>query len=411
MSGPALAEAPAPVKAHYRRILERIQDRAAELTNTMIEELRAEVPAYARQGEEFRGDAGRIVTAAALLTTSAGLDGRRLTTADIAASHRELAIRSARTDIPLQAYLKSFRVAQRVFWNAIVEQGDGSPEADKAVLLINTELVRYIHLISTYGAQAFLEFQNQLAADADRRRRDLVENLLTGVLPGRRPLLELARTHGVVADASMVVAVAVPVGDAVAVDGHHVASTALAGVSERRPLVASRHEEIVAIAARTETDLRGFCDAIIKAHAELADQGIPLAIGVSTLVRGVSELPRGYQEARAALDLVAAAGGVTALPLLSPFRYLTLRADATAWHLVDPRVRALLEEDRERGGALIDTIHAFAAADLNLRTAAQRLQVHHNTAQYRLRRIQERTGRNPRHIADLLELLVAISLR
>ena len=42
--------------------------------------------------------------------------------------------------------------------------------------------------------------------------------------------------------------------------------------------------------------------------------------------------------------------------------------------------------------------------------AAERLQVHPNTAQYRLRRIEERTGRNARRIADLLELLVAIAL-
>ncbi|MFD2355266.1 helix-turn-helix domain-containing protein [Nonomuraea ferruginea] len=60
---------------------------------------------------------------------------------------------------------------------------------------------------------------------------------------------------------------------------------------------------------------------------------------------------------------------------------------------------------------LTATIRAFAAADLNLRTAAERLQIHPNTAQYRLRRIQERTGRSLRHINDLAELLVAIALQ
>jgi DNA-binding PucR family transcriptional regulator len=47
---------------------------------------------------------------------------------------------------------------------------------------------------------------------------------------------------------------------------------------------------------------------------------------------------------------------------------------------------------------------------MNLRLAAQRLHVHPNTAQYRLRRIEERTGRNPRRVSDLLDLLVAITL-
>jgi DNA-binding PucR family transcriptional regulator len=73
-------------------------------------------------------------------------------------------------------------------------------------------------------------------------------------------------------------------------------------------------------------------------------------------------------------------------------------------------VREFLDEDRARGGVLKDTIRAFADADLKINAAAELLQVHPNTAQYRLRRIEERTGRNPRQIADLLDLLFAISL-
>jgi len=405
------------VLAHYHRILLAIQDQAPELTSQIIAAMVAEVPAYARQDESFRQEAARIVTKAALLTTTAGLDGRRLTTSDIAASHRELAVRSARTDIPLQAYLKSFRVSQRIYWNAIVAQSDGSPAADKAVLLINTELVRYIHLISTYGAQAFLEFQNQLVADADRQRRDLVENLLAGVMPARRQLVELARAHGVTPNAGLVVVVALKIGDGFGADDLYMACTALAeaGVAERRTLVAARHDEIVALAvSRSDHESQKLCAAVSEAHDQLVRHGITLAIGVSTIAAGVAELPRGYQEARMALDLVSdkrGKGGITALPLLSPIRYLALRADTTAWQLVDPQVRDLLEDDRVRGGPLVETIRAFADSDLNLRATAQRLQVHHNTAQYRLRRIQERTGRNPRHIADLMELLVAISLR
>jgi DNA-binding PucR family transcriptional regulator len=101
---------------------------------------------------------------------------------------------------------------------------------------------------------------------------------------------------------------------------------------------------------------------------------------------------------------------VVALPRLSPFDYLALRADDTARWLVDARLRTFLDEDRARGGVLTATVRAFADANLNLRLAAGRLQVHPNTAQYRLRRIEERTGRNPRRIADLLDLLVAIEL-
>ncbi|MFC7642674.1 PucR family transcriptional regulator [Streptosporangium lutulentum] len=102
---------------------------------------------------------------------------------------------------------------------------------------------------------------------------------------------------------------------------------------------------------------------------------------------------------------------MAALPRITAFQYLALKADDTARHLVDPRITALLAEDRARGGVLTATIRAFAADDLNLRACAERLQIHPNTAQYRLRRIRERTGRNLRRINDLLDLLVAIALQ
>jgi DNA-binding PucR family transcriptional regulator len=95
---------------------------------------------------------------------------------------------------------------------------------------------------------------------------------------------------------------------------------------------------------------------------------------------------------------------------MSAFEYLTSRTDDTVRRLVDPRVRRVLAEDRERGSVLATTLRAFADADLSLRLTAERLHIHPNTAQYRLRRLEERTGRNPRHFDDLVELLVAIAL-
>jgi DNA-binding PucR family transcriptional regulator len=133
-------------------------------------------------------------------------------------------------------------------------------------------------------------------------------------------------------------------------------------------------------------------------------------MGISTLAAGVGELPRAYDEACAALSCVAGQGGVAALPRLSPFDYLARSAPDTARRLVAPGLRACLEDDRERGGVLRATIRALADEDMRLGRAAARLQVHPNTAQYRLRRIEERTGRNPRRVRDLIELLVAIEL-
>ena len=107
---------------------------------------------------------------------------------------------------------------------------------------------------------------------------------------------------------------------------------------------------------------------------------------------GVHELPEAYAEARAALDGIGAAGVVVALPLLTSFDYLVLRDDETARRLVRPQVARFVAEDAAAGGTLIATLSAYAACDLNAKTAAKQLHVHVNTAYYRLERIAERTG-------------------
>jgi DNA-binding PucR family transcriptional regulator len=157
-------------------------------------------------------------------------------------------------------------------------------------------------------------------------------------------------------------------------------------------------------------DARSLSERVAAAHERLDGASVPFAVAVSTVANGVGELPRVYSEAAEAVARVAAGGGVVALPSLSAFEYLTSRTDDTVKRLVDPEVRQMLADDRRRGCVLATTVRAFADSDLSLRSTAERLHVHPNTAQYRLRRVEERSGRNPRRFGDLVELLVAISL-
>ncbi len=56
---------------------------------------------------------------------------------------------------------------------------------------------------------------------------------------------------------------------------------------------------------------------------------------------------------------------------------------------------------------LTETLEAFIAADLNLTQAANKLKIHRNTVIYRLDRIQEKLGRDPRKFTDAVELYLA----
>ncbi|MFC9680643.1 PucR family transcriptional regulator [Streptomyces sp. NPDC056948] len=415
LGAPALSE---PLSRERHRILHAVQDRLEEITRTAVAVMRTEIPSYALQDERFFDDVRDQVLTHYRMQLAALAGERDMAPEDLVFS-RAAAMRRARAGFALEDWISAFRVGRQVLWDVLLDCAGPSAEAQQAALSLVTPLMRYVDYASTHAAQAYVEYEQHVVADADRERRDLLDQLLSGAAPTRGPLLAAAQAYGIGPHSPMMAVVAVCVddtrtGDLTSAEHGYATSASLsvAGPWAGRTLVVVRHGEVVAVpVVRTGMHPEDICAHFEAVQRRLAREGTMLAMGISTVAQGAGELARVYGEARAALDLVPSGGGVAALPRLSPFDYLALRADDLARQLVDPRVRALLEEDRRRGDPLAATIRAFAEADLNLRLAADRLRVHHNTAHYRLRRIEERTGRNPRRIADLLELLVALAIR
>jgi hypothetical protein len=404
------------VRAERTRILSTLLDRLPVLAVDAVEAMDAEIPAYADKNAQVHADIRDQVIMHYRTLLTALMEDRTVTAADIAFV-RGAAMRRARAGLSVEDYLNAFRVGQQVMWKAMVACAGDGQTGHEAALTLAEPLMRYCDFASTQAAHAYVEMRQYAVAEAARESRDLLETLLAGQPPVRGPLLAAARAHDLQADAPMVVLTAITLGPGHDMDAPYVASAAIARACghlglHTRTLTVVRHGEVVAVPVLgRRAEAEGLRERVERARERLRADGIGLAVGISTVVTRLTDLPRAYREARAATDFVPEDGGVAALSGLSSFEYLALRADDTAHHLVDPRIRTLLEADGARGGVLTATIKAFAAADLNLRMAAERLQIHHNTAQYRLRRIEQRTGRNPRRIADLLDLLIAIELR
>jgi DNA-binding PucR family transcriptional regulator len=125
-------------------------------------------------------------------------------------------------------------------------------------------------------------------------------------------------------------------------------------------------------------------------------------------VASLSEAHRSASDALSGLRAVvawpAAPRPVRSLDLL-PERALAGDPEAE-WQLVD-RVARPLEDS---GGALLETVDAFLEVGGVLETCARKLFVHPNTVRYRLRRVQEMTGRNAHDARDALVLRVALSV-
>ena len=400
------------VAAERGRILSSLLSDLSALVDAAIEAMRAEIPAYAAQGDGFFEDVREQVAAHYRTKLTAFLEERQVTLEEVGFI-RGAAMRRARAGLALEHYINAFRVGEKVLWEAIVARAGERPFGHEAALTLAAPVMRYVDFATTHAAHAYVEFQQFALADADRERRDLLDLLLGGDLPAEGALGTLAGQYGIEAETPAVVVVAMARGGSGGSEPPHAVRTALTAASspEAKALVVARRNEIVAIWSwGARADIVVACDRLERAYEHLQREGVEVAIGVSALAQGVKDLPRAYHEAREAVDRVREAGGVAALPRLSPFEYLILRNEETARRLLDPELRRFLDEDRARGSVLCQTIRAFAGADLRLRETAERLHVHPNTAQYRLRRIRERTKRNPRHIADLIELLVAIQL-
>lgn len=69
------------------------------------------------------------------------------------------------------------------------------------------------------------------------------------------------------------------------------------------------------------------------------------------------------------------------------------RSPAEAQALVEPVLGGLLAHDRAHGSHYVDTVRAFVRADGSWQRAAAEMHVHKQTLGYRIRKVEELTGR------------------
>jgi len=309
--------------------------------------------------------------------------------------------------IPLDAFMQAFRIYQEELWDAMVSASDGAPARDAALDSVGI-VIRYMNLGAAEAAQAYLDAEGLLMAQGERVRRDLLEDLLAGRMPAPGAKLNAAREAGLVPATASVLIAAHPVSAPEGRDLRSVGLTLSRAVGTAlSPLTVVRQDEVV-IVASVERSIDEIIERLDAAREALVREGMPMAIGVSTLQEGLARMRAAYDEALAALEGVRTTGGVVALPALSALDCLAMFGTDTARRRINPAIRRFVAEDLAEEGVLTATLLEYVAADLNTKVAAERLFVHPNTARYRLARIEERTGCNLRSISDVVDLLIAL---
>ncbi|MDX6583958.1 MAG: hypothetical protein QOI10_3142 [Solirubrobacterales bacterium] len=131
---------------------------------------------------------------------------------------------------------------------------------------------------------------------------------------------------------------------------------------------------------------------------------------------GVGALRRAFHEARCALEATSLAGGeapdVASHRDLGAFTLLLALQDDDALRLYSDGLLDPIERtEGEYGGELLRSLEAFIENNGNWERAARQLYCHRHTLRYRIRKIEELTGRDLGRATDRIELWLALRAR
>jgi sugar diacid utilization regulator len=392
------------------RIVSGLRAQLEQLTDTALAEIFSEIPAYETTVDPaFVKDVREHIHEhyAAVLDTLER--NHRVTPEDLLFVRKHAAQRVGQVSVA--NFIHAFQVGQHVLLDHTVALATDE-ESRQAVLSLVSLIPRYFDVVIAHAADVYLEAEQLLASTGERVRRDLLEDLLAEepVPPG--PRLDAARAAGLDQRTPCLVIVALPTTSISDPHALRAGATALARACGQavQPLTVVRHDEIVVVTPSGPGEPRALAERVAEAQRRLASRGLALAVGVSTVYEGSAAAGPAYREAVSARDRLLGDPGVVALPAMTMFDYLTGHGDGTVRRLVPPAIERFVAEDRATGEALLQTLQAYAAADLNVKHAAEQLHVHVNTAHYRLARISERTGCDLRRVSDVIELLIAARL-
>lgn len=332
---------------------------------------------------------------------------------------RSHAQRRASQRFPLEAVLHAYRCGHKVLlgWMRDAATGSSDADVDKVVSAVADFAVEYTNAVSTIAAADYVATVRRLAEAEGDRRTELLNALLVGYDESDGRVARALKRAGYLEQRqAFCVAVAQSIDPREmenAARAQRIVESINAAVDKLRfrTLAGVRESLVTAVISDTRR-LSGWTapqtalsDRILP---QLLTLGPSVIIGLSADHPSTSHIPRALREARTALDLASVTNRVVPYSQL-PIRQLIVHQAGDSVRTALPQWTAnLLDADRKSRGALVDTLRAFADADMNVLGSARLLDVHPNTVYTRLKRISRLTGLDAQQYHALTELLLAI---
>ncbi|PBC77059.1 PucR-like helix-turn-helix protein [Streptomyces sp. TLI_235] len=375
-----------------------LQERLDEIAEALVPRIRAEVDSYADEVVVPRGSLRLSLERNAQVVLAYFAEGREPDTGPA----RETGRIRAEQGVPLGDALHAYRIAFDALWAQVLDEARRHPEVGEAELAAGSSEIwmlfgRYAEVL----AAAYRETSTELSRQREARRSALVEAVCRGDITDRDGLDDAARHLGLPKDGPYVVVAAAPgergepsPGIEAALSEVHVPSAWTLLPDQRIGVLSLAVPDAETVILRTLRRRR-------------------TRIGVSPPFDSLGDTPLALRFARLALvGLTRESAGVARFDD-HPLAMVVAGAPEEATRLVkvvlEP-VLALPAHDRTR---LLETLRHWFAEGGRAQETAERMFLHPNTVRYRLRRIEELTGRSlsdPRTLADLGAALEALRI-
>jgi hypothetical protein len=307
--------------------------------------------------------------------------------------------RRAEQGAPLPAILHSYRVAGTFIWSAIVEDSRSHGGAAESLLPAAAELWSIIDELSGAVTDAYRDTVAERARSSAQTRNAMVDVLLRGDPSDGSRLWESTAMLRLPHSGTFVVVAAEPPHPGVEAVARVEESLRRHGIESVWRVEIDAHLGVVVITRRTGID--GLC-----AHLTELATG---PVGVSATYAALDQTPSAVRQARLAAAAAQPGRAHVVRYEQVPIPILVASTPDAATSVARAVLGSVLALPAAECGVLMSTLAAWFDDEGATSATAERLHVHRNTVRYRLRRIEQLTGRSLIHPTGIAELHLALT--